>query len=51
MIIIEGEKWCNCYRCWCDDAEFIIENDDYCNFDCNDCHHCEMSVYEDPWEE
>ncbi len=48
---MEGEKWCNCYQCWCDDAEFIIEDNGYCDFNCNNCHHCEVSVYEDPWEE
>mgnify|MGYP006928715600 CR=1 FL=1 len=49
--IVEGAKWCNYYQCWCDDAEFIIEDNGYCDFDCNSCHHCEVSVYEDPWEE
>ena len=41
--IMEGEKWCNYYQCWCDDAEFIIEDNGYCDFNCNNCHHREVS--------
>ena len=43
---MEGEKWCNCYQCWCDEAEFIIEYSDCCDFDCDNCHHCETSAYD-----
>lgn len=30
-------KWCNYYNCWCSDIEEILEGNQSCDEDCNDC--------------